>query len=83
MYHTRPGSQGGMMGYGDKGGGKGAPLEGAGPSQAHEPDWTIKDQASEFEQENDYVQFFKYIQVKKQKLSIHLKKLPSLQRKIF
>lgn len=28
----------------------------------HEPDWTIKDQASEFEQENDFVQFFKYIQ---------------------
>lgn len=27
-----------------------------------EPDWSIKEQASEFEQENDFVQFFKYIQ---------------------
>ncbi|CAD7974082.1 unnamed protein product [Amoebophrya sp. A25] len=30
--------------------------------QHQEPDWTIKEGASEFERENDYVQFFKYIQ---------------------
>ncbi len=27
-----------------------------------EPDWTIKEGVSEFEKENDFVQFFKYIQ---------------------
>ena len=42
------------------GGGDG--LEGPGAVTKQEPDWTIKEGVSEFEQENDFCQFFKYIQ---------------------
>lgn len=66
MYHTRPNN-----GYGPPHGGKGAPDVMSGPPvplgpgpgvPAYEPDFTIKTDVTDFEKENDYIQFFKHIQ---------------------
>ncbi|CAD7938482.1 unnamed protein product [Amoebophrya sp. A120] len=62
MYHTRPGQAGAPMGgYGGMQQQQGMGL-GPGVQQHQEPDYTVKNDASEFEKENDFVQFFKYIQ---------------------
>ncbi len=74
MYHTRPSNHGGGPGaYGGPPqgpqGGKGQSADpqngmgpgGGGPQPPMEPDWTIKENVSDFEKENDFVQFFKYV----------------------
>lgn len=74
MFHTRPnqsyapapGSKGADPMGGGPGGkgvdGGGPPPPGAGPGVAYEPDYSIKEGVTDFELENDYIQFFKNIQ---------------------
>lgn len=58
MYHGGKGGFQGGKGQPDQGGqGMAPPL-----TSGQEPDWSIKENVSDFEKENDFVQFFKYIQ---------------------